>query len=409
MLYGIEYLKNKLAQKQPRIAIKYEYYEMKNIAKDLGISTPPHLRHLSESLGWCGKAVDSVADRMQFYGFQNDGYNMQELYNLNNADILIDSVISSMLISSCAFIYIAVDKDGYPTMQCIDGAHATGIIDTTTNMLTEGYAILAEDDKKNVLADAYFEPYKTTVFTYNNGQKIQQVYEHTAPYPLLVPVINRPDAKRPFGHSRITRACMDIQNSALRTIKRSEISAEFYSYPQKYVTGLSPEAETMEKWKASMSSLLTFTKDEDGDHPIIGQFQQQSMTPHFEQLRSFASLFSGETGLTLDDLGFAGANPSSSESIKATHENLRLYVQKAQRCANVGIINAGYLASCIREGRTYDRSAIYDTKVLWHPVFATDFSQLSSVGDGILKINQAIPNYFNAETLRIITGIDGAN
>ena len=61
----------------------------------------------------------------------------------------------------------------------------------------------------------------------------------------------------------------------------------------------------MDKWKASMSSMMTFTKDEDGDSPTLGQFSQQSMTPHTEQLRMFAALFAGETGLTLDDLGFA--------------------------------------------------------------------------------------------------------
>ena len=52
------------------------------------------------------------------------------------------------------------------------------------------------------------------------------------------------------------------------------------------------------------------TKDEDGDNPVLGQFQQQSMTPYWEQLKMFAALFAGETGLTLDDLGFASDNPS---------------------------------------------------------------------------------------------------
>ena len=88
---------------------------------------------------------------------------------------------------------------------------------------------------------------------------------------------------------------MESMGSALRTIKRSEIAAEFYSFPQKYVVGLSSEAERMEKWRATMSSMLQFDKDADGDSPKLGQFTQQSMSPHTEQLRMFASLFSGET------------------------------------------------------------------------------------------------------------------
>ena len=73
-----------------------------------------------------------------------------------------------------------------------------------------------------------------------------------------------------------------------------------------------------------MSSLLEFTKGEGGDKPQLGQFAQQSMSPHNDQLKMFAGLFAGETGLTLDDLGFVTDNPSSAEAIKASHENLEL-------------------------------------------------------------------------------------
>ncbi len=184
MKYGYEYLKTKLNQKRYRVELRYKYYDMKNCVDDLNISTPPAMRWLNESLGWCGKAVDSVADRMQFYGFKNDNFDMQSIFDMNNADVLIDGAIQSMLISSCSFIYVSVDENGYPTMQTIDGGRATGIIDTTTNMLTEGYAVLAVDANDNVLMDAYFEPYKTTVYTYNNCKRaIGQVYTHKAPYP----------------------------------------------------------------------------------------------------------------------------------------------------------------------------------------------------------------------------------
>ena len=98
-----------------------------------------------------------------------------------------------------------------------------------------------------------------------------------------------------------------------------------------------------------MSSLLRIDKDEDGDKPTAGQFQTAAQTPHTEQLRMFAGLFAGETGLTLDDLGFPSQNPSSSEAIKAAHETLRLTARKAQRTFGVGLLNAGYLAACIRD------------------------------------------------------------
>ncbi|ERI76061.1 hypothetical protein CLOSYM_02834 [[Clostridium] symbiosum ATCC 14940] len=199
---------------------------------------------------------------------------------------------------------------------------------------------------------------------------------------------------------------MEIMGSALRTIKRSEIAAEFYSFPQKYVVGLSNEAEQMEKWRATMSAMLQFTKDEDGDSPKLGQFTQQSMSPHTEQLRMFASLFSGETGLTLDDLGFVTDNPSSAEAIKASHENLRLAARKAQRTFGSGFLNVGYLAACIRDDYPYQRKQLYLTRAAWEPVFEPDAAMLTSIGDGVTKINQAVPGYFGPDNLRSLTGID---
>ena len=224
-------------------------------------------------------------------------------------------------------------------------------------------------------------------------------------YAALVPIIYRPDARRPFGHSRISRPCMDIVNSAMRTVKRSEISGEFYSFPQKWVVGTSPDSEQINPWRATMSAMMEFSKDEDGDSPTLGQFAQQSMTPHTEQLKMFAALFAGETGLTMDDLGFATENPSSAEAIKASHENLRLTARKAQRTFGSGFLNAGYLAACMRDNFAYDRNVFYLTKPKWEPIFEPDAAMLSSIGDGAIKINQAIPGYISEDKMRDLTGI----
>lgn len=374
-LKGMAYLRRRLNQKRNRVLTRYKYYEMKNAVKDFGKVTPDEFRFFSETLGWCGKAVDALADRLVWREFRDDNFDLNSIYQMNNADTLFDSAVLSALISSCCFLYISPDGSGYPRLQVIDGGNATGILDEVTGLLTEGYAVLSRDPETDKpLLEAYFTADST--WYYPDGQKPYQV-PNLAPAPLLVPVAYRPDAKRPFGHSRISRACMGLQQGALRTLKRSEISAEFYSFPQKYVLGTSNDAEQMDKWKATISSFLEFTKDEDGDKPVVGQFTQQSMSPYTEQLRTFAALFAGETGLTLDDLGFVTDNPSSAEAIKSSHESLRLAARKAQRTFGSGFLNAGYLAACMRDG----------------------------IGDAVGKINTAIPGYFGAENLRDLTGI----
>lgn len=399
---GPEYLKRKLEMKRIRVNKRYKFYEMKNQAMDFHISTPPMLQGWSSTVGWCAKAVDSLADRLQFREFRDDNFALTEIFQMNNPDVFFDSAILSALIAACCFVYISPDEEGYPRLQVLDGGNATGIIDPITGLLYEGYVVLRRDDMDRPVETAWLTAEKT-VF-YQNGKRIL-TKPHKVGYPLLVPIIHRPNAKRPFGHSRISRACMALTGSALRTIKRSEISAEFYSFPQKWVTGLAQDADDLDKWKASMSSLITLTKDEDGNSGQFGQFSQQSMEPHLSQLKMFASLFAAETGLTIDDLGFPTDNPSSSEAIKAAHENLKLAAEKAQHNFGSGFLNVGYLAACMRDDFPYQRRQLYLTKPIWEPVFKPDAAALSSIGDGAIKINQAVPGYFDARALHDITGI----
>jgi len=403
---GISYLRKKLMLKQPRVKTRYAYYEMKNRMDDMRISTPPGLERWKSAMGWCGKAVDSIADRLRFREFSNDLFDFNEIFQLNNRDILVPSALLGALITSCDFIHITPGGDGMPRLQVIDGGNATGVLDPVTNMLTEGYAVLERDEYGKPVREVYSTQERQ--YFYENG-KIVYTRENPAPYALLVPIIYRPDAMRPFGHSRITRACMDAQQSAMRTIKRSEISAEFYSFPQKYVLGTDPNSEPIDRWKAAISMLLEITADENGNKPTVGQFQQQSMQPHVDQFRMFASIFAGETGLTLDDLGFVSDNPSSAEAIKASHDTLRLTAERAQDCFGVGLVNTGYIAACVRDNFPYERHEIYQTVLKWEPIFKPDASMLSSIGDGAVKLNQAVPGYFGSENLRDLTGIEAVN
>lgn len=400
---GIPFLQYKLNQKRIRTRVRYTYYEMKNVTFDFGISTPPDLRMWNSVVGWCAKAVDSLADRLNFYGFRDDAFALDQIYDLNNRDTLFSSAILGALISSCDFIYISEDETGFPRMQVIDGGNATGIIEPTTGLLYEGYAVLERDTLGLPTKEAYFTQEYTA--WYENGALVES-RANKAPYALLVPIIFRPDAVREFGHSRISRACMSIVGSALRTIKRSEISAEFYSFPQKWVTGVDSTAEKMDKWTAAMSAMMKFTLNQDGtDHVKLGQFSQQSQTPHLDQLKMFAALFAGETGLTLDDLGFATENPSSAEAIKAQHENLRLTAKKAMNTFGTGFLNAGYLAACVRDDFKYQRTQLYMTRPVWHPAFPADVSTLGAIGDAVQKLNTIYPDYMTADKLFELTGI----
>ena len=403
-LLGIEYLRKKLNKVRKRVLTRYAYYDMKKAVEGYQLVIPNKFKYLATILGWCGTATDSMADRLVFHGFRNDSFDLNEIFSMNNPDIMSDSAILAACIGSCSFIYISPDSNGYPRLQVIDGSNATGALDPITNLLTEGYAVLERDpNSQKPTLEAYFLP-GTTIF-YCNREVVRIMERPNVPYPLLVPIIYRPDATRPFGHSRISRACMAIQQEAMRTLQRSEVSAEFYSFPQRYVIGLSPETE-LDSYKATISSYLSFTEADDGTKPSLGQFAQMSMQPFTDQIRMLASLFAGETGLTLDDLGFVADNPSSVEAIKASHERLRLTARKAQRTFGSGFLNAGYLAACLRDDFNYERLALYQEKPVWGPLFEPDISALGMIGDAILKLNQAVPGMIDDNVIYDLTGIE---
>lgn len=403
---GIEYLRKKLEVYRNGALKRYQIYDMKNRDFDIGITIPPKIRNqYLSTIGWCSKAVDSIADRLVFKEFENDQFNLNTIFRMNSADILFGDAILSSLINSCSFIYISEGEEELPRLQVVQGSEATGELDPITRLLKEGYVVLSRDDYGNVKEELYFVQGETHRYV---DKELVEIVLNNAPYPLLVPIIHRPDANKPFGRSRITPSAIYWQRYAKRTLERADIASEFYSFPQKYVVGLSQDAEPMDSWKATISSMLSFTKDDEGDTPKLGQFQQQTMAPFTEQLRNAASGFAGETGLTLDDLGFTTDNPSSAEAIKASHETLRLQAEKAQRDFSNGFLNAGYLAACLRDNFPYKRNQLYETKAKWMPVFKPDASTISSIGDGAIKVNQAVPNYFGKDNLEDITGIKGS-
>src|SRR5690625_7415232 len=81
--------------------------------------------------------------------------------------------------------------------------------------------------------------------------------------------------------------------------------------------------------------------------------------------------------------------------------------EKAKRNFQLGFLNTGYLAACLRDNFEYERYRIYDSKPKWEPIFKPDASTISLIGDGAIKINQAVPGYFGENNLRDLTGIEG--
>ena len=63
-----------------------------------------------------------------------------------------------------AVLFIYSRQNRISEIEVIDGANATGIIDDSTGLLVEGYAVLERDKNKNPKTEAYFTKGDTWIY-----------------------------------------------------------------------------------------------------------------------------------------------------------------------------------------------------------------------------------------------------
>ena len=307
-LAQLRLMRDQLQAKRARNRVRQNYYDQRVGLKDLGISIPPQLRNIDSVLGWPAKTVDVLADRIRFEKFistqesNTDPFGLNELVAQNDFQEVFAQAASSALINSCAFITVTQGdtEAGEPEVLWLPrSAHwATGLWDQRKRSLAAGLSVTRTDTDEfgdvTVRDVTVYLPDKTVVLGFpaagERAEATAVVLPNPVGRPLMVALVVGADLRRPFGRSRITRAVMSLTDSAVRTIVRSEVAAEFFSTPQRAILGADPEALEASKWDAVMSKMLAISRDENGELPQIQQFSQMSMQPHTEQLRQWAAL-----------------------------------------------------------------------------------------------------------------------
>ena len=118
---GIDYLRKKLNAHKTRVDMRYKQYAMQHDEQMVGITIPPEIRRRYRSVvGWCAKGVDSLADRLVFREFENDDFQVNDIFKVNNPDVFFDSVVLSAMIASCSFVYISKGEDDEPRLLAMD-------------------------------------------------------------------------------------------------------------------------------------------------------------------------------------------------------------------------------------------------------------------------------------------------
>lgn len=401
-----------IVSKRTSVQLKYKYYEAEQEVRDLGISMPVKLLMLQAGLGWASKAVDVVADRLNFDAFENDRLGINDLFEIADETEAIDQAKRDARIGGCAFVGIVDDpQTGEKRFMPFTALEATGVLNTTNGLLKYGLAI-TRFNRDEKLCDKYgseslYYAENWVLFTeeftvfFENREPVRAIPNKTGRARLYL-IANRPTVKQPFGRSAISKECRLLIQAGIRTMRRSEVAGEFYSAPQRYLLGISEEFEKEEGMDLQLGKIALIEGDGEGNAPTAGQWTQQSMTPYSDQLKMFAQQFCVKTNLTLRQLGFDTNNPSSAEAYEAAHEDLRLDVETSQKHLGRSLkrlaIGLRLVESDIAQV-TPDMRAI---KPHWQPVFRIE---VGKAGDAVNKVVQVVPQLKQSPRLYYMLGM----
>ena len=388
--------------KRPRNVLRTVYHDGKQAFEDFRISIPPQLTSFAPTLGWIEKGVDALTSRVVFEGFvtpDDEDYGLDELAWDNSLDDELPLAFTSSAMHSCAFLTVSHGGPGEPDVLIIPrAADEVGALWNMRRRRLEGLLAVTSWDKGAPDGLAMYT--RDRVYNLNlsrSGKWVADWVPNPVGEVLAARLPYKPNLKRPFGRSRITRAAMSINDSALRTILRSEVSAEFYSSPQRYVLGANVEAFEGKdaKWKAIMGRVLALERDPETDElPSVGQFAATSPQPHAEQLRSQAMLFAGEMNMSPASLGVIHDNPASADAMYASKEDLINDARGAGRSWGRGARWAMQLAYML--GNNTDK--LPDGLMRLSAQFS-DPATVSPAGqaDAFVKRSQVIPGFAESE------------
>ncbi|MGW9021274.1 hypothetical protein ACWGOE_07320 [Leucobacter chromiiresistens] len=366
--------------------------------RDFGISIPPEMANIRAALGWVGNGLRAVTDRSEFEDFvmmdgsSGDPFELASLLDTNHFHQEFQASKVSSAMHGCSFTTISHGdvQSGEPEVQIIARAaeDSAALWDRRRRGLRGFLSVVETKDGRPIAMVMY-----TPETVYDISRKAGRWQALAIPNPLgevsVAANVYGYELRRPLGHSRITRSAMYYSDAALRTIVRSEVSAELYASVQMYLFG--PDVVDMvgnDRWAATMGRINAMDFDRKDEYPELHRFNGASPTPHVEHLRMLATMFAEDQAL---DVKFADtSNPASADAIFAAKESLITTTRQANRTWGYGAQKAARLAIRLRDGFGSEepaellklRTVFTDPAIVSPSARAAAFTQLSGQIDG---------------------------
>lgn len=388
---------------QRRNDAKRRYYEGDVRPADIGLDIIPDSVNIVEHCDWPRKAVTSVSERSRFDGYVFEGdYKDEGLARIITESAFKNAFnlhIPSELVHGCMFGTVGT-YNGKTQMRLHTAETAAGIWDMEAGRLAAGFCIADVrrtkwSPSKPVPVQVNLHlPGEVVVIRRNDASSwTAETNDTPLDRPMMESFAFRPSGLKPFGESRITNTVMSITDDVIRTLQYMALSSAFFAVPQKYLLGLTDEqfdAMKDSKWATYIGNVLLATADEDGNTPTFGQLAAQSPQPFIDQLRTYAMMFAGATGVPLNSLGIVQDNPSSSQAIEASREDIIVAADDLIASNRDGLRNMALMAMAVDNNCTVDDLTDEQKSVTAH---FSDPSIPSIVGlaDALVKVASVAP------------------
>ena len=382
--------------------VRRAYYEGENRLKNIGIAIPPELEDMRIVVGWPKKAVTALANRSRFDGWTNGGddSDLNAIMDQNAFARKYRQLARSELVHGLAFVTVMHGDADEPDVRirAYSAVNAACTWDYRLERVKCGLTVHDVDVRGVPTRYVLYEPDcivdirrldSVGGMAFPTGFKrwTYAVEAHPMGRPPFEPLVYGADADYPLGHSRISRAVMDITDRAVRESLRTELASELAATPQKYLLG-GTKADMLQatagktRWEQYIGSVTWITKDKDGDVPQYGQLPQVSMQPHIDYRAALAAEFAAETSVPIEMLGVQSKTYTSSDSARANLEELVQAAEDMNDDNGASLRTIGRMALAVKRNEPY--SKVTDDVI---PIFK-DPSRPSIVGqaDAIVKI-----------------------
>lgn len=298
----------------------------------IGFSVPDSMKDFDAAIGWPEKAVMIPARRIKPQPFTSvkaaalaDELNAR--FDTQYTRLIERMAIDSSLKHGASFAFVTagdlIDDGTDVVLSARSALEGTALIDRRTLRVRAALELI---DRATSI---FYLPGETLVIKLAGSELVVdnrvRGIEDTVP---CVPFAWGRTLDRPFGRSRITRPVIDLSGMAVRIMLRQEVHAEHFSSPQRALEGAREAAfkdkdgRTKDAWEITTGGVWgipDFFDEETGEwrRANLKQIAASSMQPHTEHLRSIAMMYSGETGIPVDQLGIIHDNPGSADAIRA--------------------------------------------------------------------------------------------